>query len=356
MAHNLFSPILVGSIFLKNRIVMAPLTRCRAGPSHLPNDLMKEYYTQRASAGLIITEATMIAPNTSTYTGEPGIYNDEQVQGWKQITDAVHAKGGKIVLQLWHAGRAAHPLNNNGVDVVSPSAIAAQGEAITLQGKKPYTVPRALTVDEIQSIVQQFATAAKTSIHEAGFDGVEVLCANGYLLDQFLHSCANSRTDQYGGSLENRSRFLVEVLDAVTKAVGADKVGARFATLGSGGWTDQEDVADLSEHLAKIAQRFDLAYAHILRRDYSNVLTGDVEPIFRRHFKNVVISNMGYTRDDANAAIEEGRVDAVSFGSLFVANPDLPERFKEGAELNMPDYSKYFASGPEGYTDYPALS
>ncbi|KAG9405103.1 hypothetical protein AC1031_004209 [Aphanomyces cochlioides] len=343
MAHNLFSPIQIGSVLLKNRIIVAPLTRCRAGPSHVPNDLMKEHYTQRASAGLIISEATMIAPNTSTYTGEPGIYNDEQAQAWKKITDAVHAKGGKVVLQLWHAGRAAHPLNNNGVDVVGPSAIAAQGEAITLQGKKPYTVPRALTVDEIQTIVQQFATAAKTSIHEAGIDG-------------FLHSCANTRTDQYGGSLENRSRFLVEVLDAVTKAVGADKVGARFATLGSGGWTAQEDVAELSEHLAKIAQRFDLAYAHILRRDYSNVLTGDVEPIFRRHFKNVNISNMGYTKDDANAAIEEGRVDAVSFGSLFVANPDLPERFKQGAELSMSDYSKYFASGPEGYTDYPALS
>ncbi|KAH9142109.1 hypothetical protein LEN26_005150 [Aphanomyces euteiches] len=355
MAHNLFSPILVGSIFLKNRIVMAPLTRCRAGPSHLPNDLMKEYYTQRASAGLIITEATMIAPNTSTYTGEPGIYNDEQVQGWKQITDAVHAKGGKIVLQLWHAGRTAHPLNNNGVEAVGPSAFAAPGEAITNQGKKPFTVPRPLTVDEIQTIVQQFATAAKTSILSAGFDGVEVHCGSGYLIDHFLHAGGNTRTDQYGGSLENRSRFLVEVLDAVTHAVGADKVGARFEPLSSC-WTVQEDVAVFSEHLAKIAQRFDLAYVHIRRCDKANVLTGDVEPIFRQHFKKTFISNTGYGRDEANAAIEDGRVDAISFGSLFAANPDLPDRFQQGAELNAMDFSKYFSSGPQGYTDYPALS
>ncbi|CAK4708260.1 unnamed protein product [Aphanomyces euteiches] len=280
---------------------------------------MKEYYTQRASAGLIIAEATMIMPKTSAFIAEAGIYSDEQLAAWREITEAVHAKGGKIVIQLWHAGRVAHPNMNDGVECVGPSAIAAPGEAHTLQGKKAYTIPRALTVDEIKAITERFATTAKNAIDVAGFDGVEVHCSNGYLLDQFLHTCANTRTDHYGGSLENRSRFLAEVLEAVTTAIGADKVGVRFSTLGSHGWTAPDDVFELSEHVAKLAQRFEVAYVHILRRDFLKVLQGDIEPIFRKHFKNVLISNMGYTKDEANAAIEDGRVDAVSFGALFVA-------------------------------------
>ncbi|KAH9118869.1 hypothetical protein AeMF1_008191 [Aphanomyces euteiches] len=356
MAANLFSPTKIGSVQLANRIIMAPLTRTRAGPSHVPNDLMKEYYAQRASAGLIITECSMIAPNTSAFVGEPGVYTDEQLKAWKGITDAVHDKGGKIFAQIWHAGRAAHPDNNGGVESVSSSAIAIEGETHTLLGKMAYAVPRALTVDEIKTIVQQFATAAKNSIEVAGFDGIEIHGANGYLIDQFLRSSANTRTDNYGGSLENRSRFLTEVLEAVTAAVGADKVGIRFSPLNSYNSMKDEDPIALSEHVAKIAQRFNLAYVHILRSDLLKAQEGDIEPIFRKHFHNTFISNAGYTKDEANAAIESGLVDAVAFGVPFIANPDLVERFKLNAGLNTPDPSTFYVPGAKGYTDYPALT
>ncbi|CAK4283952.1 hypothetical protein Ae201684P_019233 [Aphanomyces euteiches] len=356
MSVNLFTPVQIGHVQLKNRIFMAPLTRIRAGPSHLPNDLMKEHYAQRASAGLLITECTMISPNLSAFVGEPGVYSNDQLIAWKEITDAVHAKDGKIFIQLWHPGRRAHPDNNDGAPNVAPSAIALQGETPTLKGKQPHAVPRELTVGEILEIVEQFATAAKNSIDVAGFDGIEIHAANGYLIDQFLHSCANTRTDEYGGSLENRSRFLTQVLQAVTDAIGADKVGIRFSPINSHGWTVNEDPFELGEHLAKIAERFHVAYVHILRRDMFKVLQGDVEQTFRKHFHNTLISNMGYTKDEANAKIESGVIDAVAFGTLFIANPDLPERFAKDAELNQPNPATYYSCGAEGYNDYPTLS
>ncbi|KAH9153230.1 hypothetical protein LEN26_003588 [Aphanomyces euteiches] len=355
MAPNLFTPIQVGSVQLKNRIFMAPFTRIRAGTSHMPNDLMKEYYAQRASAGLIIAEGSMMAPNTSAFVGEPGFYTADQLVKWREITDAVHAKGGKIFMQIWHAGRAAYPDNNNGVQPIAPSAIAINGEAHTRYFKAQHVVPRELSVNEIASVVELFATASKKCIDVGGFDGVEIHAANGFLIDQFLRTSANTRTDQYGGSLENRARFLTEVLQAVTDAVGADKVGVRFSPLNGYNDIHVEDPMALSEHVAKISQRFNLAYVHVIRGDMLQVQEGDVEPIFRKHFHNTFISNMGYTKDEANAAIEAGKLDAVAFGTLFIANPDLPERFAKDAPLNDADPTTYYVGGAKGYTDYPTL-
>ncbi|CAK4612169.1 hypothetical protein LEN26_015176 [Aphanomyces euteiches] len=356
MSPNLFTPIQVGSVQLKNRIFMAPLTRMRAGTAHVPNDLMKEYYAQRSSAGLIIAENTMIAPHTSVFQMEPGVYSDEQLLAWKEIMDAVHAKEGKFFLQLCHGGRAAHPDNNDGVQPVGPSPIAIDSEVHTLHGKKKHVVPRELTANEISTIVQQFATAAKNSIDVAGFDGVEIHAANGFFIDQFVRSSANTRTDQYGGSLQNRTRIVAEILQAVTAVVHPDKVGIRFSPLNSYNAMKDDDPLALSQHLAALCQRYDLAYVHILRGDFLSVQEGDIEPIFRTHFHNTLVSNMGYTKDEANAAIQAGRVDAVSFGVPFLANLDLPERFATGATLNDADPSTFYVGGAKGYTSYPTLA
>ncbi|KAF0738631.1 hypothetical protein Ae201684_005559 [Aphanomyces euteiches] len=333
MAPNLFSPIKVGSVELKNRILMAPLTRVRAGLSHTPNELMKEYYAQRASAGLIIAECSMIAPNTSAFVTEPGLDNEEQLAAWKEVTDAVHAKGGKIFMQIWHAGRAAHPENNNGEDNVAPSAIGIDGHCLE------------------DTIVHQFGSVAKNCVDVAGFDGVEIHGANGYLVEQFLRSKTNVRMDDYGGSPEKRTRFLTEVLQAVTDAIGADRTGIRFSPL-----SNEEDPLGHSGRVAKIAQELNLAYVHILRRDWTNSQTVDIEPVFREHFHNTLISNFGYTKDEANANIEAGKIDAVAFGVPFIANPDLPERFAQNAELNKPDQSTFYGDDGKGYTDYPFLN
>ncbi|CAK4270020.1 unnamed protein product [Aphanomyces euteiches] len=355
MAANLFTPIQVGSLHLANRIFMAPLTRCRAGTLHIPNALMKEHYAQRASAGLIIAEATMIAEKASAFIREPGAYNAEQLAGWKEITDAVHAKDGKIFLQIWHGGRAAHPDNNDGARNVAPSAIAIDGEVNTLLGKKRHVVPHALTVNEIATLVDQFEKVAKNAVDVAGFDGVEVHGANGYVIDQFLRTSSNVRTDQYGGSLENRGRFLTEILQAVTEAIGADRVGVRFSPLHSGNSMRDEDPLALSEHVAKIAQRFNLAYVHVLRYDRLHVVEGDIVPIFRKHFHNTLISNVEYTKDEANADIAAGLVDAVAFGVPFIGNPDLVERFRRNAPLNQADVATYYKGDATGYNDYPFL-
>ncbi|CAK4073237.1 unnamed protein product [Aphanomyces euteiches] len=353
--RNLFTPIQVGANLFANRIFLAPLTRARAGPTHVPNDLMKEYYTQRASGGLLITECTMIAPGTSAFYGEPGLYTREQLLKWKEITDAVHAKGGKIFAQIWHAGRAAHPDLNDGAEIVAPSAIAVEGTIHTPNGKVPNVQPRQLGVEELPANVQTFAMAAKNSIELGGFDGVEVHAANGYLIDQFLRDGSNKRTDEYGGSLENRTRFLSEVLEAVTAAVGADRVGIRFSPLNSYNSMVDSDPAALSEAVAKVAQKHNLAYFHVMRADFDQVQTGDVVPICREHFNNTLIVNMGYTKDEANAGIANGLFDAVAFGTSFLANPDLPARFEKGAELNAPDPSTFYVGGAKGYTDYPFL-
>ena len=350
----LFSPIKVGAFTLGNRMLMAPLTRTRAGYQHLPNALMAEYYAQRASAGLIITECTMIAPNTSAFAAEPGVYSAEQIEGWKLTTDAVHAKGGKIFLQIWHAGRAAHPDLNGGAATVSASAIAIKGEVQTQNGMVPHVAPRELTVDEIQLIVRQFAQAAQNAI-AAGFDGVEVHAANGYLIDQFLRDGCNKRSDAYGGSVENRARFLSEVLTAVSNAIGADHVGVRLSPLNSyNGMIDSDPMA-LIDYLSKHLNRFNLAYLHLMRADFFQVQKGDIMPVARANYKGVLVGNMGYSGDEAQQAIKDGLLDAVAFGTGFLANPDLPTRLKTGATLNTPDASTFYTLGEKGYTDYPTL-
>lgn len=350
----LFNPLRLGALTLSNRIVLAPLTRKRADADHMPNALMAEYYAQRASGGLLITECTMVAPGTSAFITEPGIYSDAQIQAWKQTTSAVHAKGGRIFMQIWHAGRAAHPAINGGTPNVSSSATAVEGDIHTPSGKVPHAVPHALTVEEIRSIVAAFAQAAKNAI-AAGFDGVEVHGANGYLIDQFLRDTPNQRTDSYGGSLDNRARFLFEVLTAVTAAIGADRVGLRLSPLNSYNSMKDSDPIGWMGYLADKLNAYGLAYLHVMRADFFQQQTGDVMTIAREKYKGVLIGNMGYTADEAQAAIAAGQLDAVAFGTSYLANPDLPERIQAKAPLNTPNPDTFYTSGPTGYTDYPAL-
>jgi N-ethylmaleimide reductase len=354
MTTSLFTPLKTGALTLPNRILLAPLTRTRADAGHMPNALMAEYYAQRATGGLLITECTMVAPGTSAFINEPGIYSDAQIAAWKLTTDAVHAKGGRIFMQIWHAGRAAHPDINDGASTVSSSATAVEGETHTPKGKVANAVPHALTEAEIPAVVAAYAQGAKNAI-AAGFDGVEVHGANGYLIDQFLRDTPNQRTDGYGGSLENRARFLFEVLTAVTAAIGADRVGLRLSPLNSyNGMKDSDPVA-LIGFLADKLNAFNLAYLHVMRADFFGVQKGDVETIARANYKGVLIGNMGYTADEANAAIANGKLDAVAFGTSFLANPDLPARIQAKAALNAPDSTTFYTPGAKGYTDYPTL-
>jgi N-ethylmaleimide reductase len=350
----LFSPLQVGALSLPNRFILAPLTRTRAGMEHLPNDLMAEYYAQRATGGLLITECTMVTPGTSAFVAEPGVYSAEQIEGWKKTTAAVHAKGGRIFMQIWHAGRAAHPDINGGKVSVSSSAIAIDGDIHTPNGKVPNALPHALSTDEIAAIVADFVQGAKNAI-AAGFDGVEVHGANGYLIDQFLRDGANKRTDAYGGSLENRARFLFEVLTAVTAAIGADRVGLRLSPLNSYNSMVDSDPMGLIAFLADKLNAFNLAYLHVMRADFFGVQKADVMPVAREKYKGVLIGNMGYSPEEAEAAITEGKLDAVAFGTSFLANPDLPARVKAKAALNAPDAATFYTPGPVGYTDYPTL-
>lgn len=350
----LFNPLQTGSVSLPNRILMAPLTRARADAGHMPNALMAEYYSQRASAGLIITECTMVAENTSAFYAEPGIYNAEQIAAWKVVTDAVHAKGGKIFMQIWHAGRAAVPAFNNGIENVGPSAIAIDSEVQTPNGKIPNAVPRELRLDEIPALVAAYAQGAKNAI-AAGFDGVEVHGANGYLIDEFLRDSANQRTDSYGGSIENRARFLFEVLTAVNAAIGSDKVGLRLSPLNSYNSMKDSDPMALISYLTTRLNDFKLAYLHVMRADFFQAQTGDVMTVARENYKGVLVGNMGYKADEASQAISSGKLDAIAFGTSFLANPDLPARIKQGAELNAPDASTFYSPGAKGYTDYPSL-
>ncbi len=350
----LFVPIQAGALTLNNRMMMAPLTRARADLAHIPSELMAEYYAQRASAGLIVTECTMIAPNTSAFVTEPGIYTPEHVAAWKKVTGAVHAKGGKIVMQIWHAGRAAHPAINHGAANVSPSAIAIRGEVQTPGGKVAHAVPHALSLDEISTLVSTFANAAKSAI-EAGFDGVEVHGANGYLIDQFLRDGSNQRTDNYGGSLENRARFLFEVLTAVSAAIGSARVGLRLSPLNSYNDMIDSDPLAWTEFLSTRLNDFKLAYLHLMRADFFQQQSGDVMPIARRNYHGVLIGNMGYSSEEATAAIQDKKLDVVAFGTGFLANPDLPARVKAGAALNVPDQATFYTPGAKGYTDYPFM-
>ena len=351
----LFTPLQIGSLTLPNRVLMAPLTRSRAEAGHVPGDLMAEYYSQRASAGLIIAEATMAMEGNSAFWAEPGIYSAEQVAGWKKVTDAVHAKGGRIFLQVWHGGRACHPLMNNGAQPVAPSAIAITNDQVhTPNGKVPYAMPRELRDDEIPGIVAGFKKAVENA-KAAGFDGVEVHGANGYLLDEFLRDGSNKRGGQYGGSVENRARLMLEVLTAASDVFGSGNVGLRISTLNSYNSMSDSDPVGLSTWLATKLNDYGLAYLHVMRADFLGQQQGDIMTPIRAAYKGVLIGNMGYSAEEAQAAIAEGKVDAVAFGSTFLANPDLPARFAAGAALNSPDPRTFYGGDAKGYTDYPTL-
>ncbi|MDO8790059.1 MAG: alkene reductase [Sulfuritalea sp.] len=351
----LFSPLQLGANTVPNRIFMAPLTRCRAGTEHLPNALMAKYYAQRASAGLIVAEATMAMAGNSSFWHEPGIYSAAQVAGWKLTTDAVHAAGGRIFLQLWHGGRACHPLLNDGAQPVAPSAIPITGDEVhTPQDKQPYVVPRELRDDELPTIVAGFRQAAENA-RAAGFDGVEVHGANGYLLDEFLRDGANKRGGAYGGLPENRARLMLEVIDAVSGVWGGDRVGLRISLLNSYNSMIDSDPIGLATWLAGRLNDFGLAYLHAMRGDFFGQQKGDVMTPIRAHYKGVLVANMGYSAAEASAAIAAGQVDAVAFGTGFLANPDLPGRIKAGAALNKPNPATFYSPGPEGYTDYPRM-
>ena len=354
---DLFSPIKIGNYTLKNRIFMAPMTRCRSVQDNVPNDLMATYYAQRASAGLIISEATQISTQGIGYPCTPGIHTAQQVEGWKKVTQAVHDKDGKIFLQLWHVGRISHSAYLDGELPVAPSAIKPTGEVYTLEGMKEYETPRALTIEEIKKIVKTYTQCARNAI-EAGFDGVEIHSANGYLLDQFLRDGTNLREDEYGGNIENRSRFLFDVIKAVTAEIGAEKTGVRLSP--SGTFNDMTD-SDPQKHFTYVCEKlntFDLAYLHII-----DALEGDIKhganvvelSMIRDVYKGVLITNGDYDKERGDATIENDQADAVAFGVLFLANPDLPERFQTNSELNEADPGTFYTQDEKGYTDYPVL-
>lgn len=351
---SLFEPLKLGPLEVPNRIFMAPLTRCRAEAGHLPGELMAEYYAQRATAGLIIAEATMAIEGCSAFYTEPGIYSDSQVEGWRRVTDAVHSSGGKIFLQLWHGGRACHPAFNSGAQPVSASALAISGdEVITPEGTKPHVVPRALRDEEIAGVVAGFKKAAQNA-KEAGFDGVEVHGANGYLIDQFLRDGTNKRTGPYGGPLENRARLLLEIIATLSDVWGSERVGLRISPLNSFNDISDSDPIGLVSWLGARLNECNLAYLHIVRADLLDQKHGDVMSLARSAYHGVLIGNMGYSAQEAAEAIAEKKLDAVAFGTPFLANPDLPARLLAGAALNQPDPETFYTPGPKGYTDYPA--
>ncbi|MEO1802262.1 MAG: alkene reductase [Cyanobacteria bacterium J06629_2] len=355
MNIDLFSPIDLGSNRLPNRIVMAPMTRLRAIDS-IPQPVMATYYAQRASAGLIVTECTMVSPLSNGYMNCPGIYTPEQIAGWQKVTDAVHDAGGKIFLQLWHCGRISHSSLLDGKQPVAPSAIAPGGKLHTPIGKVAMETPRALEKSEIAEIIDQFRTGAENA-KTARFDGVELHGAFGYLIDQFLQDGSNQRTDEYGGSIENRARFLLEVVKAVSDVWGADRVGIKLSPSNTFyGMVDSNPQATFS-YVLKALNSIGLAYVHLMEPNETDLKNRDVinpvAPLFRPIYQRTLITNGGYTHETAIAALASSKADLVSFGQLFIANPDLPERFKLKTSLNEPDPRTFYGSGEEGYTDYP---
>jgi N-ethylmaleimide reductase len=352
---DLFTPLQLGDLELPNRILMAPLTRARTEQDHIPTPLMAEYYAQRASAGLLIAEATMVMPKCSAFISEPGICTEEQIEGWRTVTDAVHAKGGRIFLQLWHGGRACHPDLNGGQPAVAPSALAiGNGEVYTPEGKRPCTVPVALELSEIVGVVQGFRQAAMNA-KQAGFDGVEIHGANGYLLDQFLRDGSNQRDDEYGGSIENRARLLLEVLEAACEVWGAGRVGVRLSPLNSFNDMRDSDPVELTRWLSRRLNGYQLAYLHLMRSDFFGQQSGDVVSVCREQYQGNLVGNMGYSKDEASEAVAGGQLQAVAFGVPYIANPDLVERFAVDAELNSAKEEFFYTPGPEGYTDYPLM-
>ena len=347
---SLLDPLRAGAFTLKNRIVLAPLTRCRASAGRVPNDLMRDYYVQRASAGLILSEATSVTAMGVGYPDTPGIWSDEQVAGWKRITDAVHAAGGTMLLQLWHVGRVSHPDYLDGALPVAPSALAPKGHVSLMRPMRDYVVPRALELSEIPGIVAEYRRGAENA-KRAGFDGVEVHGANGYLLDQFLQDSTNLRTDAYGGPIENRARLLLEVVDACIDVWAADRVGLHLAPRGDAHTMGDSNPLATFGYVAEHMRQRRIAF--LCAREHEG--TDAIGPQLKTIFGGVFIANEKFTKETAEATIRSGRADAIAFGQLFIANPDLPERFKLGATLNAPDPATFYAQGPKGYTDYPFL-
>ena len=353
----LFTPVKLGALQLRNRILMAPLTRCRADADHVPTDIMADYYTQRADAGLLVAEATMVMEGNSAFGGrEPGIYSQAQVAGWRKVTDAVHAQGGLIALQIWHGGRACHSLLNGGAQPVSASALRIENdETHTPQGKKPYEIPRVLGDDELPAIVAGFAQAAQNAL-AAGFDAVEVHGANGYLLDQFLRDGSNKRSGPYGGPLANRARLLLEVVDAVTKVWGADRVGVRISPLNSYNDMKDSDPVGLVSYVSAQLSARKIAFLHLMRGDFFGLQKADVVTPARAAFAGPLVGNMGYSAQEASEAIGAGTLEAIAFGHHFISNPDLVKRLQHGQPLVEPDAKTFYSPGPRGYTDYPAYT
>lgn len=361
---NLLSPIKIGSMKLPNRVIMAPLTRCRSDKEGVPNDLMRIYYQQRASAGLIISEATNISPMGVGYMNTPGIWTKDQIIGWKPITEAVHSSGGKIFLQLWHTGRSSHPDFHNGQPTVSASAINSGGKVHTYEGLKDKETPRALELSEIKDTIKDYVTASLNAI-EAGFDGVEIHGANGYLIDQFICSGSNQRTDDYGGSIENRCRFGLEVVEAISNAISSDRTAIRLSPSGTfNGMSDDTPVETFSYFIDKLND-YNLAYLHVMEpyappgKTYipqKNYLQDrKVTKYFRNIYKGSLITNSGFTIDEANAYISNEIVDMVAFGKLLISNPDLVNRIEKSSDLNDWDVKTFYSGGENGYIDYPFL-
>jgi N-ethylmaleimide reductase len=355
---DLFAPVSLGDLQLANRVVMAPLTRLRCGDAAVPGELVTDYYAQRASVGLIITEGTFPNPESRAYPGQPGIVTDEQVEGWRRVADAVHARGGRIVMQLMHGGRVSHPEINGAGRIVAPSAIAIDGEVRTPSGKHPFPVPHALTTEEVRATLADFVAAAERAV-AAGLDGVEIHSANGYLLHEFLSPVSNQRTDGYGGSPENRARFVVEVATAVAAAIGAGKVGIRISpehNIQDVLETDAADVRATYDALVDGLRPLGLAYLSVLHREPGGELVQDL----RRRFGGPLIANSGFssptTRDEAVQLISDAHAEAVAVGRLVIANPDLVERWSGEHPENVPNPATFYAAGAEGYTDYPTLA
>lgn len=347
---KLFEPIQLGSLSLPNRVVMAPLTRCRASAGRVPNAKMAEYYTQRASAGLILSEATAVTPMGVGYPDTPGIWSEEQVEGWKQVTRALHAAGGRIVMQLWHVGRISDPSLLDGALPVAPSAIAAEGHVSLLRPMRPYVTPRALEAAEIPAIIAAYRKGAENA-KRAGFDGVEIHGANGYLPDQFLQDSTNHRTDEWGGSIENRARFLLAATDAAISVWGADRVGVHLAPRGdSHSMGDSNPLATFGYVARELGRR---GIAFLFARE--SLGENRIGPQLKALFGGAYIANENFSQESAEATLAAGEADAIAWGRQFIANPDLPQRFATSAELNTPNPETFYGNGVEGYLDYPAL-
>jgi N-ethylmaleimide reductase len=359
---KLLEPTQLGKYPLKNRLVMAPLTRNRAKEGNVPQSMNAQYYSQRASAGLIISEATQISPQGQCYPFTPGIHTAEQVAGWQQVTKAVQDRDGRIFLQLWHVGRVSHPcFQPNGGLPVAPSAIAPEGEASTFTGSQPYVIPRALETSEIPGIISDYRRAAENAL-AAGFDGVEVHGANGYLLDQFLHDGSNHRTDEYGGSIANRARLLLEVITAVVDVWGSDRVGVRLSPSGDFGSMSDTDLPALFTYVVQQIDPLNLAYLHIVepRVQGNETVENPDMSLSSRYFRTIyhgtIISAGGHDRDTGEATLQDGDADLIAYGRLFISNPDLPQRFALSVPLNPYDRATFYGGGEPGYTDYPVLT